>query len=1588
MEPDPNENGWFEKTFTVTNDNFNKSFGYKVIIDAVDAGLNKYFYLPTPPTESEHISSQKVIFHYNPETQEAYVTTDFYPAKDNITQHAVSENYYVAGSYNLTGFDYLYEHNTNNYLNEEELNSIEMVNDTSMTQSETNKYFIKTFEKLEPGSYSFKIASGGTWDSISFGDNRDPNKNYEFTLSKEAKVSIKFDEAAGIITVVTVPDDAISRKEYVVTGTENLMNLEWNKDQPVMKYDQTISRYYYVIENVQPGYNYAFKVIEKGIDSGNNIAFRVNGKSYVNIRVEYDDLTGETTYCALDSDGKDISKEETDESYEHLNGETRTATVLDEVKIDFWSVLGDTDFTGYNWGSDEGTEDLAAAEGKMESLKGASTTVKDTILADDERNQATDEIFFWKTKEPFKNSLNEMSVGTEKVFAFKVAANGDWDTGISYGDGGLNGANMTLNIKKTGATSGSSVTVYLNLTDGFMSFIPNLRGADVVEQDATRFEWVIYGDSDLTYASAKVAGKGVYDTVRDITSDFTFTSGEARKQRGLTWHVNDELNEEYEFDKNVEFELDHEVDKKTTTTTYDPEVVSLLVKAQLAEKTEETTEPADSLAKDDYVAKYSVDDFAPGKQWVTVNAFGYGYFEKLLDWKGQQIKYTDYKDKYESYVQLRREYVNALSGFVVPDDVEAYKGQNINDDNIYAYVKYLSTQPKDSVDYDTYESMKTYFGDGPDDDLLTRYDAAKKALDDLTEELKKDSSIKDIPTDDKLYKPGDTAYPFPADAPETTGESIVGSRHIRLIPSAYIEAGVDATVNVIESDDTSAAEAEQRAENAVRIRGDSGDSVAVTSTLSSDVSNIYFPYYNFAQTAGYLVTDVIGLGIYKNYKNLDDDGYERNPDYKYQTYDTDEIRDDLDFAQRTAGQYFAMSSVYNQAASYTDEDDPGLKPDSLVDQSLIGNTYSRDTDTGVAKTIVKIFKADRDSTSNQVVYKKIGMNNDPEATDEYAQNYKKWSGQSKFTSDDVGVYAVRFLWMLKDGRYLTDEKEVVIRSLTSGLQKSVEPEYMTTSDTEIKYTLSYVNDRSTDSVNLTLFDVLPFNEDTRLKREDDGLADELNTGNPRTKKGISDSFELESITLIHPGGAQIYGLYYTTDVGVRDYLTEGDGTTPDPAAADKLNRNSEGKITDTGVDWKPVSKTAETYNNKMTYTIGADNVRAIALTANGLPVGETLSIEFTLECDLKETDSSGDFVNISDEFVNNSFYSVDGVDSTGTGTTTHKADYSNSVLTAVVGRDISGYAWHDKSVDGVLDSFEERLGNVEVAIYTDSDGDGEYTDSDIGHVRTDKNGFYIFKNIPYLENCRIVFLAPTGGEISVNKSDGTPTDTVDFDKLKISETLLQTLHEGKDEIGTRGLAKQEDDSVFIENGAVKIPSNFQIFTDTVQDKINATNNYRYFKKQYLNAGFTIGNETAPEYAVNVKKVNEAGEPLEGVKFMLEYKYTDESGTQWYPVYYNASDTAHETRGTERYTKEQLDNEYSSQFKYIFDTDEDGAISFGDLLHGEFRLTEVEPPTGYTLSEPIEFSLPYKYDSTEENADITVDRDSVISSDGSVGTTVR
>ncbi len=72
--------------------------------------------------------------------------------------------------------------------------------------------------------------------------------------------------------------------------------------------------------------------------------------------------------------------------------------------------------------------------------------------------------------------------------------------------------------------------------------------------------------------------------------------------------------------------------------------------------------------------------------------------------------------------------------------------------------------------------------------------------------------------------------------------------------------------------------------------------------------------YYFAFTAGYAITDKIGLGIYDNYQNQGSS----SGNYGVNGYGEVSSRDQNDSSQRKTGTYFAMKSVFAQNSSYTD----------------------------------------------------------------------------------------------------------------------------------------------------------------------------------------------------------------------------------------------------------------------------------------------------------------------------------------------------------------------------------------------------------------------------------------------------------------------------------------------------------------------------------------------------------------------------------------------------------------------------------------------------------------------------------------------
>lgn len=1406
------ETGLYEKTFTVyeyayqgTVSRYNATYGYKVIKDGVDTGDNQYFYLDDHIDESD--DTIEVTFHYNAETGESFVTTDDKPNKDDVIQYPYKMSYHVAGDEGLTGNNWLVDYQGQGEMNYD-----------SATQTYT-----KTYTSIPAGTYQFKVVGNGTWDSgLSFGE-RNSKENYKFELTSEADVTIYFDVVTGLIQVVTVPESALVTKEYVVTGTGNLMGVSWDKKEAVMTYDESTGFYVYTIKNVQPNNNYAFKVIEKNVDTGDNIPFRVEYSSAVDIKVTYDPASNTTKFYAIDTNtGKDVTDE-----------------AITDVAIDHWSVLGDESLTGYDWGIDIYDQIPADEAGRME---------KSVATADDAEFGVTKGDVLW-TK-IFTNV--EAPYGEEVTYSFKVVANGLWDTGISYGKGGLNGDNLQVTVLSSDPNRQNvNIKVVFNETtkETYYTVTPEEFLTEVNKEWST---WVIYSNPGFSTTSSRQSDPLVYDTVRDITREFTFTSGASSTQRGVTWNTNDDLNEDYGFKSDVQFGLDYSVKGISTAGEFNSEVVDLEAGVVKDNGDKYTGTVTSSVARDQLIAKYTVSDFAPGKAWITVKTLGYGYSDEYIDWKKDIIQYGQYLDALDEYNAVKSSFTNVLSGFEYTDASGNVQTVTAKKDNVVEYCNYMIDGGNESI----YNNLAEKYGD-----LL---------------ELKSVA--------DSLYveNPGNTPAVTKTGEVATgiAGQNIYGKRHLRLIPTVYLEAGVDAKISVIQSDNVVDEEAGQTVENIVRVNNSTIDgNVSLSNKNSnSDVSNNIYTKYNLALSAGYLITDKIGMGIYKN--------YDPQTIVKYGNNGANELRDDLDVAQRTDNRYFAMSTVFTENQSYTDNykangsgdaDDTynnGIAIDKLIQQEAIGSALGRGEK--VAQTKVQVYKKTFNDDGT-VSLAKVVMDSTEGATGEFAENYQKWvGGDAQFTTKDIGTYEVVFYWVMSDGRYLQDSKEVIVSSITSGLTKAVDINYTTAGENkEITYTLTYVNDGSANSLNYALFDVLPYQGDYRLGR-----------GTPSIDKKTDasvESIKLKSINIAQSGGSIVKGIYYTTDKDVRDYTRDAQGNEV-ANAAEKLGMES-GRITKELDKWYEPStnnKDALTYANGV-YSINAEDVTALAITGTELLPGQTIQIEYTIVCDME----------IGDYLVNNSYYHA--VDVEGG---IEKSDYSNHVFTLAVGRHLEGYVWNDLDKDGIVDDGEPFFTNMKTSLYKLNEKTGEYEFTGKTDV-TGEDGKYRYENLDdgsYI----VIFNGPDSGDYMYTTSN----EAMLYSSLSLSKVLTEFQVDGfETETGylnsqniavtdTQGLViidpdtgKAIEEAIFI--GPKTVATGADIYNDYYTTK---TNEYKENGKQttYMNQNVALVVETSN--SVTIKKQDQNGNPMSGVDFVLEKKQTSEDGKEtWTPVYFSNND---------------------------------------------------------------------------------------------------
>lgn len=1417
--------------YTVTFDNvkMNSNYAYKVIENAVDTGLNSYFYIKSHPTDENGVCSVK--FTFNSHTWETTVSATVADADyKNIefAEQTISADFFsVLGAEELTGYFWTGDQSHPSDQSQESKDKYreEAIENGRMIPDPGTSLYRKTFRNIPAGTYSFKVAANGSLD-MSWGEDGS-NENYSFTTNAKSDVTITFNKDKQTISVSTDPTDALDVKTYVVTGTDNLMGKTWDLNEAVMTYNEETGVYEYIKKNVKSGDNYAFKVVEKGIDSGNNTSFYINGTDALyDVKFVYSPKTDSASVRVLT-----ISDTPQDV----------TASVIESVRVTSYSVLGEKGLTGYNWlGLDDkgypGTEE----QEKAASEAGAMLRNQDGT---------------------YTKVFSSVKVGTDgnvKSYPFKIAANGNWDSGISYGDENGDNFYVILNGDLSGVTE-CDVTINFNPSNGKITVSTNPSDCNMSDIDDSKFTWYVVGDYKLVSYDTFKASDTVYDTVRDITSSFEFTSGKGSAERGVSWKINSDLNSRYDFYEKLGggngFSLDYSVDGKNATGNFNTSVIDLFANV--------VKDSYQGLRPDDYIANYSCNSFMPGKQWLTVSALGFGYSNQYNTWKSDYISYGKYEDNLEKFQNSAEIFYKVLDS-------------QLSEKTPSALISYLTSLKNAGGE------KEAYYNDLIEDygDVISCYNAVS-------------SEVKD-----------------PGDAPTVTDQKVLGTRNLRLIPTVYLEAGNDAVVSVYENTEGQT----EDSKNLVRYDENSSSDVTFTG-----IENTGFSYYNFAFTAGYAITDKIGLGIYDNYINQNNS----SGDYGVKKFDPGKIREQLDVDKRKSGTYYAMTSAFTESSGL-DDSNYILKADELVRQSVIGSSYDYNSSTETnpekkqyGQTIVKIYKVNETGTNS-----KINMSPDAsENSDEYI-NYMKWTGQKRFTSEDKGRYCVTFFWALSDGRYLSDTKYVTINALRPGITKSVDVVYDETGDNTLTYSITYTNSDFDSPVTFAVLDVLPYLGDRRYGYGED------NNGTV----GSDVSFKLKSMKIKQSGAGTIKGVYYSCDESVRDYLFDSGGTVSE-SSAKKLGVDNNGTIDNSSGYWENIIR-ADVGGGGTYSPASADGTKAIAVSGVQLGVAESITISITLEYNGKS----------NDVYVNNAFfYAKDAEHDIGIN------GISSPVTTTIVGRSLDGYVWLDKNINGFVDEGEERLSGVTMSLYLYSKDTKEYTDTGRTAV-TNSEGYYSFTKLSE-GDYKIVMSSDKNAKI--NKKS--------FASYEQTKKLLEARAE--DVIGSRNISEAETDS----NGNVMsyyvstlMPSAAEIYRRSYTNNINAKCDSFSYTKSYINFGLTD-----TKCSVTLNKKGEDGKPLNGVAFKLEYL---NSSDKWVQIKYDAngyvfSDVSDDGTGN---------GEFVTGDKMPDGSQSDGMIYLPNLPEGRYRLTETKTVKNYNLlSSSIEFELPYKIKISDDGSNPVV-----------------
>lgn len=1486
-----------------------------------------------------------------------------------------------------------------------------------------DKYML-TLSNVPAGRYEFKIAKNNSWAvSYGLGGTLD-GANMSFTLGRASDVTFVFDELThmtevsatvrGALTEVNVESPVYSFVGYSVIGAAAITGHGWLDSAQALEdgeltYNDNTQLYeseVFVVNRESFGKGYGYKVIENGEDKGSNNNFFINTNipeqiTEIGIKFIYSPATGEAhAYCVMPDGTADP---------------TYADYIEDDMPYDAFGVLGTEQLTGFNWDSPN-SEGIYAWDNEanyMEHYAGVYTKTYSNVPAGDHAFKIAANGTFDTGVEYGQFESNENYVFTTNATS-DVTITFNRDTGmisvhsdaieleqyVVSGNEALTGENFgtTTNLMSQDHDTGLYTYSFENLSPADSEGNPITYAFKVVKYGMTNsrenevftiidpdtgqppegnFSLNIAYDSNsraTTYTLTNSQG----DDCSQYIKEPIITSYSVLGDIGLTGYNWDNPTDGDPTGEYGEMTLQNGVYVKR----YENVDVSL-VAANLSFKVAANGTFSSGLSYGNSLGgNYSLNLVSPNETVTTCSVTIY------FDPNTHQISVNvDPEDclavvneaEFEWY--LCGDYRIVSSSAFIAADTTYDTVRDITADFSFTAAPNLDWSLDEELNKEKYFDSSVKFNlDYTVDGKSISGSFDNPVLELVNEEVTNENGDNMGYTQTHCYEfipgkqyvnvscSGDVTRPTSPSSQPEAGENAgyIASRYLRLIPTIYIEAGNDANIDVIQAGSDASLE---NVNNVVTYDSNSDTGVTFKTSDNVAIEDEYFSYYNLALTAGYLITDEVGLGYFGSYKKADGDvNTNRNGASYIQNYDSNRQRSRT--KEYNSADYFAMSSVFAESASYSDENIPlftnddntgkttNLYVDELREQSLIGNSYSTlDGDTtNPAKTIIKVYKMGEGSS-----YSKVFMSTDSNNVSYYT-NYLKWSGQQAFDFSDAGDYYVLFFWSMPDGRFTQDSKMVHIHSGSGEISKSVDKSYientadtddidneLTTENKEITYTVTYINRSVGD---FTIYDVLPYNGDARYSEDldQDGNKDIRHTkitGNLRLKS-ISYDYTYTPDDEGEAGDASVSGYYYTTDsVFVNDngsYLSDD--------------------FDDATVTWTQIT------DGEMLPDI---NPTALKLTGEQTTNGETV---VTLTYTVEPTNTS-----IGDNYVNNAFFEFSD-NYIGQGI----KGYSNYVTTVVVGSQLSGYAFYDTNSNGRFDANEPSIEGLRAKlIMFNSDGsDGEVLDT----CDTNAAGYYSFENIKTItpvtvdsttsgthKQYKVIFEdANADGQLTLHYGENR-TAEVNLSDVKVTRTLNPSpaeSHTGLKE-SSRNLAAADENSQMYINENLPTGENILRFNrSTMNDTVynvygtvgevaaypatTGTPDY-YFNRKLQNIGLVSSQSPQDEtYTITVKKLDASNDsPMEGVQFKIEY---DTSGEEDYQTIYYTVDND----GNLNYS----DFADGATAADSVETGADGSFKITGLPAGDYRITEVKTLDGYQLlSEAREISLPYTGGVTQE-----------------------